>query len=278
MSSRSFAKSILIGICGIFFFKGAFASGTGLSYGNVKLDAINIRSDSTVNSPVICVVNKGTRLQIISERYDWYKVRLPKAAAVYIKKNLTECVTFKPEEAATLKPTAQHQNPCLYAKLIKDRINVRLNPNETSPILGIVGINEVVTVISDKDGWLRIEPTENSFGWINTKFVEKVPAQAIQEERPLPQEQEDKTANLKETIARQENEVIVGIVQPSGVIFRRSATHKLISEDKKVFLLKGNKKGLDTLNYRKVKVSGKIVTSPRQRYPIIEVKTMELIS
>lgn len=155
---------------------------------------------------------------------------------------------------------------------------MRLNPNETSPILGIVGINEVVTVISDKDGWLRIEPTENSFGWINTKFVEKVPAQAIQEERPLPQEQEDKTANLKETIARQENEVIVGIVQPSGVIFRRSATHKLISEDKKVFLLKGNKKGLDTLNYRKVKVSGKIVTSPRQRYPIIEVKTMELIS
>ena len=92
---------------------------------------------------------------------------------------------------------------------------MRLNPNETSPILGIVGINEVVTVISDKDGWLRIEPTENSFGWINTKFVEKVPAQAIQEERPLPQEQEDKTANLKETIARQENEVIVGIVQPS---------------------------------------------------------------
>jgi hypothetical protein len=58
----------------------------------------------------------------------------------------------------------------------------------------------------------------------------------------------------------------------------RKATHKLITADQKTYFLKGNRKGLDSLNYRKVKVSGKIINPENSRYPIIETDVIEVLN
>lgn len=239
--------------------------------GEVNANNINIRSDSTVSAEIICKSAKGERLEVVSERYDWYKIRLPKQAPSFIKKNLVAGIEDKPADSFD-KLKASGNELIKNAKVIKDRVNIRLTPSESSPILGKVDRNEVLTVLEDKGGWYKIEPVNNSFGWISSKFISvvRLPIAAAKPEPPQTQQQAISVTEGKNTI-------IEGIIKPYGIVFKRPATHKLITSDNKIFLLKGNKKSLDQLNYHKVKVIGKLTGPDSQKYPIIEVEKIEAL-
>lgn len=132
-----------------------FKSGqTCLFQGEVKGHDINIRSDSTLSSEVICKVDKGEPVDVSSELYDWYKIRLPQAAPSFIKKDFV-----------TLSKDGK------IAKVSADFVNIRLRPDISSPILGKVNKDEMVDILQDKGDWYRIKPVKNSFGWIHKSFV-----------------------------------------------------------------------------------------------------------
>lgn len=147
--------------------------------GEVNSENINIRSDSTVSSQIICRVNKGEQVEVVAELYEWYKVRLPKSAPSFIKNTLAVIINNAPNNTAA---TDTQLNPATNpppvfnkeAKVLKDRVNIRLSPSESSAVLGIVNQGQVVTVLEERKGWLKIEPMGNSFGWINKKFISKV--------------------------------------------------------------------------------------------------------
>lgn len=122
----------------------------------VNADNINIRSDATVNSEIICRVNKGDSIEVIGGLYDWYKIRLPKTAPSFVKKHLVALIDDK------------------NAGVLKDRVNIRLRPNESSPIISKVDKNEIIKLLEDEGEWYRIEPINNSFGWIHKRFVNKI--------------------------------------------------------------------------------------------------------
>lgn len=132
-----------------------------LFQGEVNSANINVRSDATVSSEIICALGENYRVEVILELYDWYKIRLPQNAPSYIKKNLTACINI---QSAT-------ENRCKNAKVLKDKVNIRLRPNGASPIIGVIEKNEVVNILNEKGGWYKIEPAQNSFGWINKRFV-----------------------------------------------------------------------------------------------------------
>lgn len=126
--------------------------------GQVNSDNINVRSDSTVSAEIICSVKRGQRLEVVQELYDWYKVRLPKSCHCYIKKNMVECA----------------ENTCASVKVIKERVNIRLKPDEASVIVGRADKDEILGVVKAKGEWYGIEPAQNSFGWIYKKFINKI--------------------------------------------------------------------------------------------------------
>jgi len=126
---------------------------TFLFQGEINANNINIRSDSTINSKIICIANRGEPVEVIRESYAWYKIRLPKRAPSFIKKNLVELIDTKS------------------AKVIKNNVNIRLGPDESSPILGKADKNEVINILSESGEWYKIEPLANSFGWVHSKFV-----------------------------------------------------------------------------------------------------------
>ena len=128
---------------------------SGLFQGEINANNINIRSDSTVSSKIICIANNGEPVEVVKELYEWYRVRLPKTAPSFIKKNLVSIIDEKT------------------AKVIKDNVNIRLRPSESSPILGKAAKNEVINILEEKGEWYKIEPLNNSFGWVNKKFVNK---------------------------------------------------------------------------------------------------------
>lgn len=216
--------------------------------GEVNADNINIRSDSTPSAEIICTVNKGRRLAVVFEHYDWYKVRLPKNAPAFVKKELVSV-----------------SNSSTSAKVLKENVNIRLRPNESARILGSVTVDEILVIRDDKGDWLRVEAPVNTFGWINKKFINKVSGNL-----PLAA-----TTVLNELKA--ESVTLEGVIKPCGMFFRRLATHKLEVDQDKIFLLKADKAMLDNLNQRRVKLTGRLVISENVKYPIIEVTKVEKI-
>jgi uncharacterized protein YgiM (DUF1202 family) len=144
-------------------FKICSAQAASLFQGEVNADNINVRSDATVGSEIIYTLNKNERVDVVLELYEWYKIKLPKNAPSYIKKSLVDCI-------AVLSTT---EKQCKNARVLKNRVNIRLHPNESSTIIGTVDENEIVNILKDEGGWYRIDPVQNSFGWINKKFVNK---------------------------------------------------------------------------------------------------------
>ncbi len=133
--------------------------------GRINEDNINIRSDSTVASEIICRVNKDERVEVLSQLYGWYRIRLPKQTPVYVRKDMLECTNYSDNPSMS----------CLNARALKDRINIRLKPDESSPIMGSLDKNEAVNIIKSAGDWYKIEPTQNTFGWISEIFVKEVP-------------------------------------------------------------------------------------------------------
>ena len=92
------------------------------------------------------------------------------------------------------------------------------------------------------------------------------------EETRLRAELENKT-DAEEKI-RKNNVTLEGIIKPYGKIINRIATHKLIAPKNKIYLLYGNKAALDALNYHKVKIVGKFIDAPREKYPVVEISML----
>jgi len=248
-----FNKTLVSLLILISFYCLCFAQDFQPYLGVINSNNINIRSDSTVMSKAICNVNKGERVEVILEKYQWYKIRLPKNAPAYIRKDLAT-----PIDAKTVK-------------ISKDSVNIRLQPNEGAPIIGRAETNEIIAVLDTQGQWYKIEPTNNSFGWVYKKFInkaaEKTMAPAV-------------VNNIVVTLTKEEpaqDFVIEGVVLPYGKVFNRQATHKLRDKEQKIYLLKGDKTSLNAVNYHKVKISAKLTNAPKTKYPLLEVRKIEIL-
>ncbi|MBU1125177.1 MAG: SH3 domain-containing protein, partial [Candidatus Omnitrophica bacterium] len=152
--------------------------------GEVNSDGVNIRSDSTVSSETICTVDKIQVLEVVSDAFDWYKVRLPEYAPSYIKGDFLAFVeptasaeTKESEEKDTAEAgvlTPKPTPPQKIARLLKDSVNIRLGPNTKSAILGRVNKNDEVFIIAEEGDWYRIKPIAESYGWIHKDLLNKV--------------------------------------------------------------------------------------------------------
>ncbi len=240
--------------------------------GEINENNVNVRVDATIGAAVACTLAKGELVEVISEAYDWYKIRLPKAAPSYIKKKLVECINFD-----NAKPAE-----CLNAKVTGSRVNIRLGPGESSWILGKVDKLTVVNILKDEGAWYKIEPVHQSYGWVNKKFVNKdlsKPKKVIKLPTAVLQPPPVALPNGRQTISLCPNQLVIeGTVSPYGVVLWRKATHKLVTVDNKIYFLKGNRKGLDSLNYHRVKVTGKLISPKNNKYPIIEAAIIEALN
>jgi len=256
--------------------------------GQVTGDQVNVRADSTINSRILCQLSSGEAVDVISESYDWYRIRLPEQASAYIRKDMTACidkpggsvvtanseaiqqVTAPPQQVTTVSAAPAPQKACRNAKVIKSGVNIRLEPDENSWIIGRVQENQVLNVLDETGKWYKITPPNNSFGWVYKKFVTKaVVSPASEKTQGSPTE--EALAQAKQTGSI----IISGTIQPYGRVFRRKAHHKLVTEDNKVFLLQGDKGSLNALIGQNARVTGALVSLADSKFPVIIVKSVE---
>lgn len=221
----------------------ASAGETSPFQAQVNADDINIRCDSTISSEVISRLNKGELVEVVLELYDWYKIKLPLDAPAFIKKDMVVALDEKT------------------VKVLKDRTNIRLHPNTASAIIGVVKKDTRIDILEDKGDWYKIKPVANSFGWINKKFVHKIPAiDTIKENKK----------DINENMVSVE-----GMVKARKLIFKPKWPYMLIADNRGIFFLKANKEKLSSLNNCKVKIIGKLINSEKQKFPLIEVVNLE---
>jgi uncharacterized protein YgiM (DUF1202 family) len=121
----------------------------------VTKDKINIRVDATAMSPVIGVLKRRERVKVIEERFDWYKIVLPKRFSAYAASEF-------------LKEIENNK-----VEVIASKLNLRDSPSMSSYVIGQAEKGAVFFLRGKKGEWLEIRGYPHAYGWVNKNFLEK---------------------------------------------------------------------------------------------------------
>lgn len=114
---------------------------------------INVRSDSTLMSQPLCTLAKGTHIDIVQEKFDWYKIRLPQSFKAYVATKYIDVIGTKK------------------GKVNATTLNLRLAPSTDAPVIGKAQANDAVQIIGKEGDWYKLSAYPYGTGWINKKFV-----------------------------------------------------------------------------------------------------------
>jgi len=127
--------------------------------GFIKNDSANVRAGDNVNFESLCKLEKNDPVKIVDNRYSWFKVILPKKAYLYIKSDYVDLSPGK-KNIGTVNAM---------------RVNLRAGPDTKYSILDQVSKPETVTIISEENGWYKIEPSDEAYGWIHSNQISLTP-------------------------------------------------------------------------------------------------------
>lgn len=250
--------------------------------GVITADNVNIRAGQHVNFQRACQLHKGDEVVVVGRNYDWYKVRLPESAIVYINSRF---LGQRIGDVAVVTAT---------------RVNVRTGPGEKNDVVGKANQGSYVRVKADTDGWSQVEPMDGMYGWVAAEFVSvksrNVPAPKIIT-RPsrniyLNRRAEQKTVETppsaisappipQETQKQHPEELsIVGYIDNIGrVVPETDIRYKLVIDGQSAYFLQGPRYLMDSFVHYKVRVYGEIkdASEPLYEYPVIAVSRVKLV-
>lgn len=126
--------------------------------GIVEAESVNLRAGANLNFEIITKLNKSDKVFVVSESYNWYKIRLPQTADCYVNKKYIKI--YRGQTGVVLA----------------NRLNVRARPKETSGLLGQVKKGQTLKILGKVSGdWYKIIPPQDSYGWVDSSFVKYFP-------------------------------------------------------------------------------------------------------
>lgn len=231
---------------------------TGFPFiGIINSEGINLRSGPNTTSESLSKLNKETKVKVVSERFDWYRVSLPNTVRCFINSR--------------------------YIKdgvVIADKVNLRASAGQDSAILGQVDKGVNVEIIKTEPEWPATNtlsdwyaiaaPQDLAFGWVHKKFVDyysEVITEPVKIETPVAEEIKEKIRPLA-----------CGIIRPMGIFFKRRGSHRLIVGGKTAYYLKSeNKELLNSFTGYTVNIFGIITEIPGQKILLINVNKIEVV-
>ena len=226
--------------------------------GKITSNDINLRAGPSTNYESLDKLQKETKVKILTQRYDWYKIALPKTTSCFIN------VKF-------LKRTHAKKGT-----ITGNRVNLRAKPSENASIIGKINTGYIVTVIKAHPEWYEITGVDNvAFGWLHKKFVKRCAPDPEVIVAPLNTEENTIKVAAKEEIKPEP--MAQGKIRAMGIFFRRKGSHKLVIDGKLKYYLKGDRKSLNRFIGDEVNIFGKVVDGKNQKIPLIEVERIEII-
>ncbi|MCG8431763.1 MAG: SH3 domain-containing protein [Candidatus Omnitrophica bacterium] len=230
--------------------------------GTVNKDGVHVRADSTVGAVSICQVQDGQAVEVVGASHEWYRIRLPGQAPVYISGTYVKLTD---------------DNLWL---VTGDNVNLRLSPDLGAPILGQADKGTEVRVMKKAGDWYQIKPLPSTSGWIHSKFVLHA-EDAPRLKKPVPPEKTVTKEQASDGGRPQEAEgpVVQGVTLEGRLkskFITTVATHKLITATGDLYLLRSDAVALSEYVRAQVRITGEITGSAGSA-SIVEVKKIEEI-
>ena len=142
---------------------------TNYTIKEVNTDGLNVRTGPSTSYATIGKLNKGTRVEVISESAGWSKINYNNKTAYvssgYLKAVSTSTPDTKPEDT-----TQQYKE----IKVVNTYgLNVRKGPSTSYESIGKIDKGTSVEVISESDGWSKIN-YKNTTAYVATRYLDKI--------------------------------------------------------------------------------------------------------
>ena len=122
---------------------------------------VNVRSDADENSEVVGKLYDKSVGTYLSEKDGWYEINSGNVTG-YVKGEY--CVTGK--DAVELAK----QVGTRIATVTTTTLKVRNDASTEAEVLGLVPIEEELSVVEEKDGWVKVD-IEEGYGWVSMDYV-----------------------------------------------------------------------------------------------------------
>nr|WP_317331486.1 SH3 domain-containing protein [uncultured Romboutsia sp.] len=134
----------------------------------VNTDGLNVRTGPSTSYASIGKLNKGTKVEVISESAGWSKINYNNKTAYvssgYLKAVSTSTPDTKPEDT-----TQQYKE----IKVVNTNgLNVRKGPSTRYESIGKINKGTNVEVISESDGWSKIN-YKNTTAYVATRYLDE---------------------------------------------------------------------------------------------------------
>lgn len=239
-------------------------------------DGVNIRAGQSANFEKVGQLKAGQPVVVIEKSFSWYKIKLPVDAKSYISAKYVNALDDKTGQVTT------------------DRVNIRAGNGEQASILGQAAQGQYVRILEKLEGWYRIEPIEESFGWVNKDYLKyasrELPPKRVVEapirnvyakkrmteslasaETPASASSSTKAEDLKAVFM---TGVVEGLAdQPVA----KDIHHIVTDENNASYYLKGPQEIIDVFLHRKVSVEGSLGSEITAPHPVVLIKKINLI-
>lgn len=164
-------------------------------------DYVNIRSIPSEEGEILGKLYDKSVGDFIEEENGWYKIKSGTVTG-YVKGEY--CVTG--EEAVALAKEVGTR----VATVTTTTLKVREAESTDAPVLGLVPIDEELSVVEELDGWVKVD-IEEGYGYVSSEFVslrtDFVKAESREEEEARLQKEEEAKKAAKEAARKAEEKV-----------------------------------------------------------------------
>jgi len=119
----------------------------------VTADSVNIRKGPGTGFRVVTKVYKGTKLEVVSSRDDWYEVKLPAMPNAWM---IGKYIEKQPDGTGIVTGSGVH---------------IRAGNSTDYDILGQLDKGDKVRILDESEGWYKIEPVITT-GFIFGRYLE----------------------------------------------------------------------------------------------------------
>jgi uncharacterized protein YgiM (DUF1202 family) len=129
--------------------------------GTVEITAsiANIRSNPSLNAPIVQKVKKGTKLTLTGISKEWYQIRLSSGYTTYVHQSVAHKLT---QTAQTAKQ---------YVTVTVNLANIRIAPSENATIILRVANGTKLEKVGTNGDWFIVELKDGRTGFIHKTVV-----------------------------------------------------------------------------------------------------------
>ncbi|WP_419881765.1 SH3 domain-containing protein [Peribacillus sp. B-H-3] len=135
--------------------------------GTITASSVRVRKGPGTDFQIVGKIKKGTTVSIIERSGNWVSI----ASQAYNGWISADYITAEVKEKEEKKKEKEQSSSGKTGTIIGDHINLRSAPSLNGGVLGKLGKNEIVSVISEEEGWVQIQ-AENTAGWVSHQYIQ----------------------------------------------------------------------------------------------------------